>query len=123
MAEQQATQTLLPTYALRAWLTALVGQMEHASADLESQVESHEKEIARLRAQMHRSTIVVTALHEAINAVDGVLRRTRDTAVASERGSSGAQTEVLEVSIEGSESPPQSAEESGRAPHRSERSR
>jgi septal ring factor EnvC (AmiA/AmiB activator) len=126
MVEQQASQTLLPTYALRAWLTALVGQMERASSDLEAQVEVHEKEIARLRAQMHRSTIAVTALHEAIKAVDNVLRRTRDAEGSSERRRTGAETEVTEVTeviIEEVESPSQTAGESGRAQRRSERSR
>ena len=86
--EREASTMLLPTYALRAWLTALLGQLERARSDIDARVEYHEKEIARLQAQMQRSNTVITALNEAIGSVDNVLRRTRDTDVKSESGQS-----------------------------------
>jgi septal ring factor EnvC (AmiA/AmiB activator) len=75
-----------PTYALRAWLTALLGQMERARTELDVRLEHHEKEIARLRAQIQRSDTVLTALREAVGSVDNVLRRTRDSDAESEKG-------------------------------------
>jgi septal ring factor EnvC (AmiA/AmiB activator) len=59
--------------------------MERAGGDLEKRVEYHEQEIARLRAQMHRSSTVVIALREAIASVDDVLRRTRDSEAEQQR--------------------------------------
>jgi septal ring factor EnvC (AmiA/AmiB activator) len=79
MSERNEPSMLWPTYALRAWLTALIGQMERAKDDIEKRLEAHEKELARLRGQKERSAIVITSLREAIGAVDGVLHRTRDT--------------------------------------------
>jgi len=79
MPDPNAQNMLWPTYALRAWLTALLGQMERASDDLDERVQAHEKEIARLRAQKQRSGLVVTSLRDAVGSVDAVLRRTRDS--------------------------------------------
>ena len=74
-----------PTYALRAWMAALLGQMERARDALDTRVETQEKELARLRAQKERSNVVITSLHEALASVDNVLRRTRDTDVQREQ--------------------------------------
>lgn len=79
MDERNETSMLWPTYALRAWLTTLIGSMERAKDDIEKRVAAYEKEIARLRGQHERSSIVITSLREAIGAVDSVLRRSRDT--------------------------------------------
>jgi hypothetical protein len=76
---------LWPTYALRAWMTALLGQMERARDDLDARIEAQEKEIARLRAQKERSNIVITSLREALGSVDHVLRRTRDSETQPEQ--------------------------------------
>jgi hypothetical protein len=85
MTERYDATMLWPTYALRAWLTTLIGQMERAKDDLEARAEAYEKELARLRGQKERSAIVITSLREAIGAVDGVLRRTRDSEVHHDR--------------------------------------
>src|SRR5262245_771807 len=84
MSKDDDWKMLLPTYALRAWLTALLGATERAREEVNSRVESHEKEIARLRAQMQRGSTVITSLRAAIGSVDDVLRRTRDVDVKSE---------------------------------------
>jgi hypothetical protein len=88
MTEREASTMLWPTYALRAWLTALLGQIERARAEIDARVEDHEKEIARLRAQMQRSGPIITSLSAAIESVDNVLRRTRDTYIEGESGQS-----------------------------------
>ena len=79
MPEREAPTVQWPTYALRAWLTAVLGQLERAGEDLDARVEDHEKEITRLRAQRERSATVITSLREAVGSVDETLRRTRDT--------------------------------------------
>lgn len=78
MNEHNERSMLWPTYALRAWLATLVGSMERAKDDIEKRVEAYEKEIARLRGQRERCEIALTSLHEAVGAVDGVLRSRRD---------------------------------------------
>jgi len=82
--DEEDLKMLSPTFALRAWLAALLGATERAREELNSRVESHEKEIARLRAQMQRSGTVITSLRAAIGSVDNVLRRTRDVDVKSD---------------------------------------
>jgi hypothetical protein len=79
MPEANSQSAHWPTYALRAWMTALLGQMERARDDLDTRVEAHEKELARLRAQKERSNVVIASLREAIASVDNVLRGTRDS--------------------------------------------
>jgi septal ring factor EnvC (AmiA/AmiB activator) len=118
MAQGEPPTTHWPTYALRAWLTALLGQMERAGGDLEKRVEYHEQEIARLRAQMHRSSTVVTALREAIASVDDVLRRTRDSEAEQRRGESRGRSSESSAELAGEpEKTPPSSEEP-RSPER-----
>jgi ABC-type transporter Mla subunit MlaD len=78
MSKSEDSNRLGPTYALRAWLTVLLGQLERARKELDTLLEYHEKEIARVRAQMQRGETVIGALREAIGTVDSVLRRNRD---------------------------------------------
>jgi hypothetical protein len=87
---------LWPTYALRAWMTALLGQMERTRDDLGARVEAHEKELARLRAQKERSSIVITALREALGSVDHVLRRMRDAGTQTDQERARRQDEALQ---------------------------
>lgn len=74
-----------PTYALRAWMTALLGQMERARDDLDTRIEAQEKELARLQTQKERSKVVIDSLREAVGAVDNVLRTTRDSELQREQ--------------------------------------
>ena len=79
-APNQATpQEIWPTYALRAWLTALQAQTRRAQEDLEARIDSHEKEIARLRRQHARAGTVLHSLQETIDRVDAQLRHVRDS--------------------------------------------
>src|SRR4051812_13532284 len=96
MADPNVQNMLWPTYALRAWLTALLGQMERASDDVDTRVEAHEKEIARLRAQKQRSAVVITSLREALGSVDTVLRRTRDSETGEKQQVRGGASELQE---------------------------
>lgn len=80
IAPKQATQQeIWPTYALRAWLTALQAQTRRAQEDLQSRIDSHEKEIARLRRQHERAATVLNSLQGTIDQVDGRLRQVRDS--------------------------------------------
>jgi chromosome segregation ATPase len=113
---------LWPTYALRAWLTALLGQVERSRAEIDTRVEYHEKEIAHLQAQKQRSGPVIESLREAIGSVDDVLRRTRDTEIESERSRSEARERAQEAARERSEARERSlgaASERGEAQERS----
>jgi hypothetical protein len=74
-----------PTYALRAWMTALLGQMERARDDLDTRIEAHEKELARLHTQKERSRVVIDSLRDAVGAVDNVLRTARDSELQREQ--------------------------------------
>ena len=78
-----------PTYALRAWLTALQAQTRRAQEDLETRIETHEKEIARLRRQRERAGEVLQSLHETIDRVDERLRQVRDSEVMREAAAEG----------------------------------
>jgi hypothetical protein len=72
---------LWPTYALRAWLAALLAQTRRVSQRLESRIGLHERMIARLREQLERSGTVIHSLEEALVLVDNVLRRHRDSEI------------------------------------------
>jgi chromosome segregation ATPase len=93
MTEQNAATTHWPTYALRAWMTTLLGQMERARDELDNRIELQEKELTRLRAQKERSGTVITSLRESVGAVDNVLRRARD----ADEQSKGTLTEKQEA--------------------------
>lgn len=82
MTEQTETpKTLWPTYALRAWLTALLAQTQHGLEELDTRRAGFELEIARLRSQRERSEKVIRSLQHAVERVDAVLRLARDSAV------------------------------------------
>ena len=85
MHESVPKSTHWPTYALRAWMTALLGQMQRAGDDLDTRIEALEKELARLRGQKERSKLVVISLRDAVAAVDNVLRETRDSELQHEQ--------------------------------------
>jgi len=80
-----APASLWPTYALRAWLSALLLQTQQAETDIQQRIEGHEKEIDRLRAQIKRSAPVITSLSDAIGKVDEVLKRKLDTELPKDR--------------------------------------
>jgi hypothetical protein len=80
-----AAASLWPTYALRAWLSALLLQTQQAEAEIQQRIEGHEREIDRLRVQIKRSAPVITSLGDAIGKVDEVLRRKLDTELPKER--------------------------------------
>lgn len=76
---QGRPQTIWPTYALRAWLTSLQAQTRRGQEDVEARIDSHEKEIARLRRQHARADEVLRSLQETIERVDARLRQVRDS--------------------------------------------
>jgi uncharacterized protein YukE len=88
MKRQDPQTSLWPTYALRAWLTAVQGQTERAQRDVERYVEYHESEAARFRDQAERASNALESLGNAISLVDDALRQARDTAAEQERGPS-----------------------------------
>lgn len=81
MSERDNPAVLWPTYALRAWLSALVSEIRRSQLEVDARIEHCEKEIGRLQKQKERSTKVVESLRESIGMVDNVLRRVRDTEV------------------------------------------
>jgi len=72
------TMSLYPTYALRAWLTALHVQTQRVQSEMQASIQSHESEIARLRQQIEHAGEVVKSLEHAIERVDATLQRRRD---------------------------------------------
>ena len=79
MSETEATSTIWPIYALRAWLGALLSQIRRAREDLETRIENAEKEVARLRRQHERAGPIIESLQEVVGVVDARLRQIRDT--------------------------------------------
>ena len=79
---QAAALSLWPTYALRAWLTALLVQTQQAETALKYRIEDGERDLERMRDQAKRSTQVVKSLQSAIDKVDDLLRRRRDAELA-----------------------------------------
>ena len=78
MNERDKPAVLWPTYALRAWLSALVSETHRSQLEVDARIELFEKEIARLHKQKERSKKVMESLRESIGIVDDVLRRVRD---------------------------------------------
>jgi hypothetical protein len=70
-----------PTYALRAWLTALLAQTQQTQMEAEATLAGREVEIKHLKEQIDRSQAVVKSLQDAIDRVDSVLRRKRDVQI------------------------------------------
>jgi hypothetical protein len=81
MNETDPAPSLWPTYALRAWLSAVHGQTQQARSQIEAYVDYHENEIKRLRGQMERATKVLDSLEDSIKLVDDALRSVRDSEV------------------------------------------
>jgi site-specific recombinase len=77
-AKAHTMASLYPTYALRAWLTALQLQTQRAQSEIQASIQSHESEIARLRQQFDHAGGVVKSLEHAIERVDATLQRRRD---------------------------------------------
>ena len=88
---QSGPQEIWPTYALRAWLTALQAQTRRAQEDLEARIDSHEKEIARLHRQHERAATILHSLQETIERVDARLRHVRDSESFAKTTSAGTQ--------------------------------
>jgi hypothetical protein len=84
--------SIWPTYALRAWLGALLVQTHQAEAEAHQLIQNHEREIDRLRAQIARSGPVVKSLNEAIAMVDDVLKRKRDAEEGRGRAAAASTT-------------------------------
>lgn len=81
MSESDASKAIWPSYALRAWLGALLTQTHRAQTELESRINTTEKELARLRRQHERAGSVIQSLQGATGKVDARLRQILDTEV------------------------------------------
>ncbi len=82
---------LWPTYALRAWIGALLAQNRRVSQRLEARIGLHERMITHLRHQIERSHKVIGSLEEALVSVDNALRRHWDAEIvkAQREGEAG----------------------------------
>jgi septal ring factor EnvC (AmiA/AmiB activator) len=85
MSDTDVERTIWPTYALRAWLGALVAHVRRSRHDLEARIDSTEKEAARLRRQHERAGSVIESLEDSIQRVDARLSQARDTDSARSR--------------------------------------
>jgi len=79
MSDHDPTGPSWPTYALRAWLAALLAETRRVRHDLVGRIDAAEKEAARLRRQHERSATVIESLEDSIARVDARLRPIRDT--------------------------------------------
>jgi len=77
-AMEQIKSSPYPTYAFRAWLTALLAQTRNAQVELEAGIRNHESEIERLRQHLAHAGEVVRELEGSIERVDSILRQKRD---------------------------------------------
>lgn len=75
--------TLWSTYALRAWLAALLTQALQNETQVKYRIEDLETETKRLRAQLDRATPVIQSLQQTIRKVDDAIRRIRDVDLAA----------------------------------------
>lgn len=66
-------------YALRAWTIWLQSQIAQAQPELQRQIGEHQREIARLRAAVERSTSVLESLRTTIDQLDEILHNVQDT--------------------------------------------
>jgi hypothetical protein len=82
MSDTDTERMTWPTYALRAWLGALVAHVRRSRHELEARIDAAEKEAARLRRHHERAGSVIESLEESIGRVDARLRQTRDTGPA-----------------------------------------
>jgi hypothetical protein len=73
-------------YALRAWISSLQFQIEKAQPDLERQIDVHQKEIARLRMQIERSSSVLKSLKTTVEQLDERLRHVHDVDILNVEG-------------------------------------
>lgn len=76
---ETAGNVLWPTYALRAWLEALSGEIRRAREDLENRINLAEKEVARLRRLHERAGNVIESLQQSISKVDMRLHQLGDS--------------------------------------------
>ena len=86
---------LWPTYALRAWLAALLAQTRRLSERLEKRIGMSERLIARWRGQLERSHVVIRSLEEALGSVDNVLRHHRDAEIVEGQRADGPAREAV----------------------------
>jgi hypothetical protein len=76
---------LWPTFALRAWLAALLTQTRRVAERMEKRIGMHEQVIARLKERVGRAHQVIRSLEESLGAVDNALRRVRDAEILQEQ--------------------------------------
>jgi septal ring factor EnvC (AmiA/AmiB activator) len=89
MSDTEAARTVWPTYAMRAWLGALLAHIRRTRHDVELRIDATEKEVARLRRQHERAGSVIDELQDAIARVDERLRQVRDTEPGHRHGEPG----------------------------------
>jgi septal ring factor EnvC (AmiA/AmiB activator) len=75
---EQIKSSPYPTYALRAWLTALLAQTRTAQVEMEANIRNHESEIERLRQHLAHAGEVLKSLENSIERVDSALQKQRD---------------------------------------------
>lgn len=88
-------------YGLRAWAAWLQSQISKAQPELERQIDDHQREIARLRGTMERSSSVLKSLQTTIGQLDEILRNVHDTDIvdATMRLVPGAQQHTVARAI------------------------
>jgi hypothetical protein len=96
VASNPPTLEIGQAYALRAWIMWLQSQISQAQPELQRQIGEHQREIARLRASIERSSSVLTSLRATIAQLDDMLRGVQDTdIVAGTRVVSGREQRPL----------------------------
>jgi hypothetical protein len=86
MSEPEIESAMWPSYALRAWVGALLAQTRRAREDLEARIDAAEKEVARLRRQHERAGSVIESLQGTIQEIDARLSRIRDIDLPASAG-------------------------------------
>jgi septal ring factor EnvC (AmiA/AmiB activator) len=66
-------------YGLRAWAAWLQSEISKAQPQLARQIDEHQREIARLRGTIERSSSVLKSLQATVEQLDEVLRNVHDT--------------------------------------------
>lgn len=87
---ETSTTQLWQLKAFRGWLSAVQAQIHEARHTIDGQIEYHEGEIKRLRAQRERSLAVLKSMDLALETVDQHLTRAQDKVAGGERSAKPA---------------------------------
>jgi septal ring factor EnvC (AmiA/AmiB activator) len=71
-------------YAMRAWIIWLQSRISKAQPEMERQINEHQREAARLRGALERSSSTLESLRTTLEQLDEILHNVHDTDIVAE---------------------------------------